>query len=336
MNSNFKKEELNEITWATVIDYLKEKHEIPVPMYCSDSCVLVIKPRVSVELQLRTGDAFQTDLNKLPQLTRFRYENAATKSYRYLSIICDYTKFDEVILKFFNSIALDFVSKKASADSSILNAYERWKKILAQTQLPDEHTLIGLWGELFIIALVLENKNIDAISLIQNWTGPLGGANDFSFGNNCIEIKTTTKQSNIVEISSIDQLDANNAWIILLHVLYTPVNSGGITIAALCDKIRSTLNETTSKIFEKRIGNLLPASDLYKLNFFSLKIDGVPIAIQIDDTYPLLTRRRLSQTLSESSLSILLGARYTLNLTDKLVTGTRDIPKLFRDITSKD
>ena len=335
MNSYFKTEALSEITWNTVASYLKEKYEIPIPMCGSDSCVLVIKPVASVELQLRTDDAFKTDHVILPQLIRFRYENVSTKSYRYLAVVCDYTEFDATVLKFFNSIALNFVARKESADSSILHAYEQWKKMLAQLRMPDEITLTGLWGELFIIDLVLKDKNIEATCLIQNWTGPLGAANDFSFGNSCIEIKTTTKQSNIVEISSIDQLDAEKAWIILLHVLHAPVNSGGITIAELVDRISRTLDAAALGIFQERIDGLLPVSDLSKLDFFSLKSDGIPIAVKVDDKYPVFTRKRVSEMLAGSSLAMLINLKYTLNLTDKLSTGTTDIKYLFKDIALK-
>jgi hypothetical protein len=335
MSSSLAREEINEITWNTVASYLKARYEIPIPMYASDSCVLVIKPGSSVELQLRTGDAFQTDLDRFPQLARFRYENVTTRSYRYLSIVCDYAKFDEVVLKFYNSIASNFVLKEASVGSSILRAYEQWKGMLAQSRMPEERVLIGLWGELFIIDLLLETRNIDATCLIQNWTGPLGAANDFSFGNSSIEIKTTTRQSNIVEISSIDQLDAQEAWIILLHALHTPVDSGGITITALVDRISLTLDAAALEIFQKRIDVLLSVSELTKLNFLSLQCDGVPVAVPIDHTYPLFTRRRLSKVLSGSSLAMLINVKYTLDLTDKLPEGTTDIEWLFRDIARK-
>lgn len=336
MNSNFKKEDLSEITWNTVVSYLKEKYEIPIPMCGSDSCVLVIKPGASVELQLRTDDAFKTDHVILPQLIRFRYENVSTKSYRYLAIICDYSEFDETVLKFFNSIALKFVGEITSASLSILHAYEQWKKILAQSRIPDEITLTGIWGELFIIDLILTDESIDKTCLIQNWTGPLGAANDFSFGNSCIEIKTTTKQSDIVEISSIDQLDAEHAWIILLHAFHAPVDSGGETIAMLVDKIHLKLDAISQDIFQKRIDVVLPVPDLSKINSFSMKSETIPIAVKIDDTYPVLTRRRISQMLSGSVLSMLINIKYTLNLADKTSTGTSDIQRLFRDISLRD
>lgn len=336
MNSDIKKEYLSEITWSTVASYLKERYEIPIPMCGSDSCVLVIKPGTSVELQLRTDDAFKTDHVILPQLIRFRYENVSTKSYRYLAIVCDYTEFDATVLKFFNSMALNFVAKKESAGVSILHAYEQWKKILAQSRLPDEITLTGLWGELFIIDLVLKDKNIDATCLIQNWTGPLGAANDFSFGNRCIEIKTTTKQSDIVEISSIEQLDAEHSWIILIHAFHAPVDSGGETIEMLVDKILLKLDAVSQTIFQKRIDVVLPAPDLSQMDSFSMKSETIPIAVKIDNTYPVLTRRRVSQILAGSSISMLINIKYTLNLTDKLSTGTSDIQGLFRDISLRD
>jgi len=335
MNLDSKREKLIEITWNTVANYLKESYEIPIPMYGSDSCVLLINPGASVELQMRTGDAFQIDPVRLPQLNRFRYENVTTKSYRYLAVVCGYSEFDETVLKFFNSIALNFVVKQLSADLSILHAYEQWKKILAHLRIPDESTLTGIWGELFIIDLVLENKNIDAMCLMQNWTGPLGAVNDFSFGNSCIEIKTTTKQSNIVEISSIDQLDAKQAWIVLLHAFHAPINSGGKTITGLVDKISSILDSTALEIFEKRIDDVLSISDLSQVNSFSLKNDAKPVAVKIDNTYPVLTRTRLTKLLSGSSIAMLINVKYTLNLTDKLSAGITDIPYLFREIALK-
>jgi hypothetical protein len=330
--NNHSEEELYEITWNTVVTYLNEKHETPVPMCGSNSCVLVINPKVNVELQLRTDDAFQTNLNLLPQLTRLHYENVKTKNYKYLSVVCDYSDFDQIVLKYLNSISFYFIIKKTSADLAILNAYKQWKNLLAQPRMLDEKKLIGIWGELFIIDRLLMDSSIDATSLIQNWSGPLGMANDFSFGKSCIEVKATTKQSNIVEISSIDQLDAKDAWILLLHVLYAPINSGGITISDLVNKIQSTLGSIALEIFQKRIEEMFPFSDLSQLNYFTLKIDDIPIAIRIDNSFPLLTRTRISQMLSCCSLSMLTNVKYTLNLADKLSTGSSDIYTLFKEL----
>lgn len=327
---------MNEITWNTIANYLMQQHEIPIPMCNSNYCVLVIRPGEKVELQLRTDDAFRTDLSRLPQLTRFSYENITTRSYRYLGVVCGYSEFDDIVLKFFNSIASNFVDKKTPADSSILDAYREWKRMLVQAPVPDEITLIGLWGELYIIDLVLKKDGIDPFCLVQNWTGPVGAPNDFSFGNSCVEIKTTTKQSSIVEISSIDQLDAKQAWIILLHVLHTPVDAGGATIGTLVNKIGLKLCAAALDVFQKRIDAVLPLYDLERLDHFSLKNDGPPIAVQVDDTYPVLTRARLSKVFSRSVLSMLINAKYTVDLADRLPVGLTDIERLFKQISTKD
>jgi hypothetical protein len=158
LKSNSRNKILVEITWNTITDYLKEKYETPIPMYGTDTCVLIVKPGASIELQMRSKDAFKTDSVRLPQLTRFRYEHVSTKNYKYLAIVCDFSEFDETVLNFYNSIASKFVLKKLSADKAIINAFDQWKKMLLQIRIPDEYTLEGIWGELFIIDLVLGNN----------------------------------------------------------------------------------------------------------------------------------------------------------------------------------
>lgn len=330
---NSKAEVFLEISWNTISSYLKERYETPIPMHGTDECILLIKPFASVELQMRTKEAFKTELNRLPQLSRFRYEYASTRSYQYLAIVCDYSEFDETVLKFFCSIASNFVSDELSAEKAISSAYVQWKEMLTQLRLPDEITLTGIWGELFVINLVLESKGIDAMCLIQNWKGPLGYANDFAFGNIAVEVKTTTKQSNIIEISSMDQLDAKQAWIVLLRVLHAPPPSGGKTILSLIKEIKSKLDSVVLDLFEKRIDSVIDTSNLAVLNSFSLTNAGKPVAILVDNTFPVLTRSNISKLFNEGSFSMLSDVKYFLNLSDKLSDGITDIQGLFRKIS---
>lgn len=325
----------SEVTWDTVVGYLNQEYEIPIPMCASNACILIIRPGVNIELQLRSSEAYLTRLQDLPNLVRLKYDNLATKSYEYLAIICHHSEFDETVLKFFNSIALNFIVKKLSAGLAIKDAYKRWKQLLTQVRTPDDSVLIGLWGELFIIHLVMSRTQVDPMPLIKNWTGPHGGANDFSFGNTCIEIKTTTRQSNIIEISSIDQLDANHAWVVLVRALYMPVSDGGITISNLANLIRSRLDINSVDIFDNAITGVTYISDLSQLDSFSLRVDDIPIAISIDASYPVLTRSRLSSLMHTTNLDMLLNVKYTLNINDPLKNGITDIPNLFRNIMSE-
>lgn len=322
-----------EVSWDTVSSYLKERYETPIPMHGTDACVLLVKPCASVELQMRTKEAFKTELSRLPQLSRFRYEHATTQSYEYLSIVCDYSEFDETVLKFFCSIASNFVLEKLTAEKSITCAYIQWKEMLAQLRLPDEFTLAGIWGELFVINLLLENREISPMCLIQNWTGPLGYANDFSFGSSAIEVKTTTKQSNIVEISSMDQLDAKQAWIILLRVLHRPVQSGGVTIFSLVDKIKSRLDSAALDLFINRIDRVIDTSTLHNLDSFSLINAGATSAVLIDNSFPVLTRTNITKLFDEVLVSKLSNVKYSLNLSDKLSDGITDIQGLFKKLS---
>lgn len=333
---NSKDKAFSDISWDTVLCYLKNKHEIPIPMHGTDTCVLLIKPGISVEMQMRTKDTCIIELDKLPNLSRFRFEQSSTKSYKYLTIICDNSEFNETVLKFFCSIAFFYVLEKHHPDKAITLAYEHWKNVLTQLHQTDENTLTGLWGELFIINLLLGNSKIDEMCLIRNWTGPLSAANDFSLGNTAIEIKTTAKQSNIIEISSIDQLDAKQAWVVLLHVLHMPVKSGGITISSLVNNITSKLGSPASELFRERLGHIIDTANLSSHDSFSLLNDGMPIAIKVDSTFPMLTRTNMSKFFDFSSSAMLCSVKYSLNLTDKISTGSSDISSLFINILMED
>ena len=332
MNLDSNIDNYNEITWDTISDYLCGTNEIAIPLHRNEKYIMIVKPNAYVELQIRTDEAFQTDIHMLPDLIRLRYNNFSAKSYKCFAIISDLKEFDDTVLKFFNSIAFNLIIEKQSVDESIRNAYENWKKMLTRSKIPDENALVGIWGELYIIEKLSETINEFTSSIIQNWTGPLGAANDFSFGNSCIEIKTTTKQSNIVEISSIDQLDAENPWIILLHVFHSPIDSGGKTIKMLVENICLTLDSTCLDIFKNRIQKILDISELSKLDHFSLKIDGEPFAIKVDNTFPVLTRSHISSIFHSISSNMLCNVKYSLNLSDKLSNSIKDIPELFKKI----
>lgn len=304
----------NTLNWQSLSEYLKQDFDTPVPVHGSDNCVLVVKPSMGLELQIRDRVAYDTEISSLPNLSRFHYEIVKTVNYCYLAIKCEIPDLLEAVLDFFYSIVSKIVNNKCSARNAIAESYDEYKAILSQPLAISQEVIQGLWGELFTIQLVLNNTKIDPNSIILNWTGPLGQPNDFSFGNTAIEVKTITKQTNIIEISSFDQLDADHSWLIIIHAFHAHSKEGGLSISFLTHLISEKLTANVKEILHARIDNVVNSLNGPFVMNFSMKPDGLPIIVEMRDSIPLLTRRRLNSVFGENRAKLIEKGKYVLNL----------------------
>lgn len=92
----------------------------------------------------------------------------------------------------------------------ILNHLGRWQNLL-KSRGSDLLTLqqqTGLFGELMVLRDIFM-ANISAREAIATWTGPMGDEQDFGYGGNLVEVKTTrTTSDQEIRISSLSQLDS--------------------------------------------------------------------------------------------------------------------------------
>lgn len=283
-------------------------------MFGSNNCILVVKPSMGLELQLRDEESYLTKVDTLPNLTMFDYEKVRTCSYEYLAIKCYFPDLIEAVLDFFYSIAYNRVVGKKSPLYSVINSYEQFKAILSRPAIPSEYTLTGLWGELNILSQAIKNLNIDPDSAVFNWTGPQGHPNDFSFGKTAIEVKTTKKQTNIVEISSFDQLDADCAWLIILHAYHAEPADGGQSIEMLKNSINGMLSAVAREVFDERISCVLNTLNTPPCMQYSMKPDGLPVIFRISDSIPLINRSFLKIMFGEAKTNLIERGKYILNL----------------------
>jgi hypothetical protein len=91
----------------------------------------------------------------------------------------------------------------------ILNHLGRWQNLL-KSRGSDLLTLqqqTGLFGELMVLRDIFMT-NISAREAIATWTGPMGDEQDFGYGGNLVEVKTTrTTSDQEIKISALSQLD---------------------------------------------------------------------------------------------------------------------------------
>jgi hypothetical protein len=142
----------------------------------------------------------------------------------------------------------------------VFSRYKQWSKLLESQRsgLLDENRRKGLLGEL----LFLEQQIHDAKSVfaaVQGWSGPDGADQDFMYQDSWYEIKSAGASATIVTISSLQQLDCENAGELVIQRIdkIAPERTGAIS-----------LNGVVSRINE-RLVNDVEALDLFRAKLSS-------------------------------------------------------------------
>jgi len=237
--------------------------------------------------------------------------------------------FNETVLRFFDEVADHFVLKNQSAAPAIRLAYENWHKLLEVPPELQQEVLIGLWGELFVIQDVLENGLQDPSTLMNSWTGSAGAPNDFTFGNACIDVKTTRGSGHEIKISSIDQLDAPQAWLVVIRIQQCSDKHEGYSLLNLVEKIRNRLGFADARLLESRVNQVIPRVDSNLLDEMRFQVSAEPSIVSIDGRIPMLTTSRLAQIYDSDILLKLKGVSYSLDLRHELTSSKMTIHDLF-------
>ena len=162
----------------------------------------------------------------------------------------------------FDCLAEDLIAvayKAGSEQEAILavkNCFMRWKMLFknSREEMPLE-TYMGLFGELYILYSVLSRVYGLDIS-VHGWGGPDQTAKDFAIGNDWYEVKTISASKNVVQISSLTQLDSEaegTLCVIKVERMPAQFDNGMCTIRQLLDKILGTLKseEVKAELLEK-------------------------------------------------------------------------------------
>lgn len=167
--------------------------------------------------------------------------------------------------------------KKNYNVSDIKNALDEIEEITKKIKV-NLNEIIGLWGEFFLIYLLLKNsKSEDSKQKIINaWESPDGRTIiDLKFKSIKIniEVKTTTLDSRVHHISSINQITNHLNWDGYLASICL-IQGLGESCNDLRIKILNNLNDSLQKIFNQRIlirGKNICFDDRFKFEINNLK-----------------------------------------------------------------
>lgn len=144
--------------------------------------------------------------------------------------------------------------------SFVLSRFKHWQRMLEKSNsgLLDDESLRGLIGELLFLELDLIPSRGKRES-VDGWCGPLGADRDFAFSDREFEVKTMTRGSDRVIVSSAEQLDTLTKpvelAIVSLEAVDSRMHNESFTISDIVNRLRKVFEDEplASEIFELRL-----------------------------------------------------------------------------------
>ena len=202
---------------------------------------------------------------------------------------------DEKNEDIFSRLCLDLVEVSVDVNSEqeglnrVIRRFVAWQRLFAnlKNDLPIS-VLKGLVGELSFLKRIAEHYGWEAA--IESWLGPDGADRDFVYNDRWYEIKAISTGKDKVTISSLNQLESDNAgFLVLFHVDETSATDGNaVSVVELVEEIRDSIKDMPVSLheFENKLLKLgYLKKKTYEEIYFSI---GEVINYQVEDTFPRL------------------------------------------------
>lgn len=194
------------------------------------------------------------------------------------------------------------------AISALISRLTTWQDFLRARQNGlSREAVAGLFGELVVLQTL--SGIVGWASATDAWKGPTGGLHDFVRHGIALEVKTAAGSANVIEISSLDQLDDTALTALLLIHVRLAEGTGGLTLSAMVASIRDQLCGSEPAAARKFRDALLASgyadsdAELYQSNAYrAVKIDS----FKVSAGFPRLIRAGVAQGV--------VDARYRLDM----------------------
>lgn len=205
---------------------------------------------------------------------------------------------NKVFYAFCNDL-VDSITEQYDESEALLqlkNRYHSWKSMFKNRRKMSPQSNQGLFGELYFMEKYLFKK-YNTEDIIDSWAGPDGYSKDFSINNSWYEVKTTLSTSNVVKITSLEQLSSTtpgNLVVVKVDRMSEIYEDGCSNIYDLFKSIMSKLtsNQAKEKFIEKLLNygfDINENANIEKYKFYDLKIynvdDGFPRLLESDIKY---------------------------------------------------
>lgn len=229
---------------------------------------------------------------------------------RYVDVVCH--RLDLNVL-FDDVLAAMLVALSATPGSPATvcgRVLAEWRELLRGSGHPmTEQAVRGLLAELLTLERILNVD--DGVPVRSTWTGPDRTPHDFQLGGHDLEVKALSPTAAEIEVHGLDQLDDLGRELHLVLIWLRP-HPDGVMLPDLVERVRSLcrdragLNDQLSKASysEADAGSYLVTA--YRVEQM--------VAVDVDDSFPRLTRRSLTSSLPEPITQL----HYRLDLVEQL------------------
>lgn len=133
--------------------------------------------------------------------------------------------------------------------NAIIVRFHQWKKMFVSSKKDflNEAQIMGLIGELLFLRDQL-SKRIGLPEALRSWSGQELTHKDFSYGDTWSEVKTIRRSSQVVHISSLEQLDSEHDGELAVYALEKmSTEYNGITLNKLIVDIRNRFSDSDDR-----------------------------------------------------------------------------------------
>lgn len=266
---------------------------------------------------INTLDSIQIDCFPVP-------DPGTTELDIYYSIKLDRNTEEDIFYTFIADIME--TAKNSTSDLVILDILKRVKSWMnffksKKTGVLSENGQIGLFAELSMLKVLLENNKENILSVVTSWVGPKKQNQDFIFPNTqAIEVKCTiTNNQHEVKISNEYQLDVSGLdrlFLAVYQVKRHKISDKSLfqSLPNLIEDIEGLLKHDSDAKFEFE-GLLLEVGYLAEAEIeyidFGFQIINGPEIYDVDSEFPKLARASISNSIKK--------LEYNLNLQEQKV-----------------
>lgn len=210
------------------------------------------------------GDNVDTFRKGRTQVQGISVDLLQTEPHRQQSLVfrLEHTNDQDLFLSFCAALieVLRQSTDRSAAVHISLAHLRRWKAFLSsgRTQGLSPEEVRGLFGELEFLELLM--AKLPPLAAIEAWCGPLGGQQDFIFGQRALEVKTLFGPNRrTVRISSEDQLDGVERTLLLAVFRITEATdqSEALSLNAKVNQIADALADVgAEEKLWKRLGSV--------------------------------------------------------------------------------
>ena len=205
------------------------------------------------------------------------------------------------------------ISNEDESTRIFIDTVRYWADFLKakRGQYLSEEVIQGLYGELVYLEYLIDNSGEPINHVLSSWRGPYDANQDFHFYDKNVEVKTKRKNSNIINIASEYQLEADKGKELELAVVSVILlKENGDNLKQILDRIREkTINSgglvsiISDALSEKKL-TFVNAGDYDSYQF---RPESIDIYDCDNVAFPRLTGSQLNDAIQ--------GVTYKLSLT---------------------